>query len=123
MLCFSIIAVVLSLVGVFSMVIFDIQHKRKEIAIRKVFGAEYTDVLWLGNKPYFFIVLAGFITSIPVAVIAINEYLQGFAMKVNVSWWIFLTVFLFIQILTAILVVLRYNSIALESPNTSLETE
>lgn len=105
------------------MVIFDIQHKRKEIAIRKVFGAEYTDVLWLGNKPYFFIVLAGFITSIPVAVIAINEYLQGFAMKVNVSWWIFLTVFLFIQILTAILVVLRYNSIALESPNTSLETE
>lgn len=123
MLCFSIIAIVLSLVGVFSMVIFDIQHKRKEIAIRKVFGAEYTDVLWLGNKPYFFIVLAGFIISIPVAVIAINEYLQGFAMKVNVSWWIFLLVFLFIQILTAILVVLRYNSIAIESPNTSLETE
>ncbi|WP_300795020.1 FtsX-like permease family protein [uncultured Bacteroides sp.] len=123
MLCFSIIAIVLSLVGVFSMVIFDIQHKRKEIAIRKVFGAEYTDVLWLGNKPYFFIVLAGFIISIPVAVIAINEYLQGFAMKVNVSWWIFLLVFMFIQILTAILVVLRYNSIALESPNTSLETE
>ena len=123
MLCFSIIAIVLSLVGVFSMVIFDIQHKRKEIAIRKVFGAEYTDVLWLGNKPYFFIVLAGFIISIPVSVIAINEYLRGFAMKINVSWWIFLIVFLFIQALTAILVVLRYNSIALESPNTSLETE
>ena len=123
MLCFSIIAIVLSLVGVFSMVIFDIQHKRKEIAIRKVFGADYTDILWLGNKPYFFIVLAGFIISIPVSVIAINEYLRGFAMKVNVSWWIFLIVFLFIQALTAILVVLRYNSIALESPNTSLETE
>lgn len=44
-------------------------------------------------------------------------------MKVNVAWWIFLIVFLFIQALTAILVVLRYNSIALESPNTSLETE
>ena len=123
MLCFSIIAIVLSLVGVFSMVIFDIQHKRKEIALRKVFGADYTDVLWLGNKPYFFIVLAGFIISIPVAVIAINEYLQGFAMKVNVSWWIFLLVFLFIQVLTAILVVVRYNSLALESPNISLETE
>ena len=55
--------------------------------------------------------------------IAINEYLQGFAMKVNVSWWIFLLVFLFIQALTAILVVVRYNSLALESPNISLETE
>ena len=123
MLCFSIIAIVLSLVGVFSMVIFDIQHKRKEIALRKVFGADYTDVLWLGNKPYFFIVLAGFIISIPVALIAINEYLRGFAMKIDVSWWIFLLVFLFIQALTAVLVVVRYNSLALESPNLSLETE
>jgi putative ABC transport system permease protein len=88
-----------------------------------VFGAEYTDVLWLGNKPYFFIVLAGFIISIPVSVIAINEYLRGFAMKINVSWWIFLIVFLFIQALTAVLVAVRYNSLALESPNISLETE
>ena len=44
-------------------------------------------------------------------------------MKVNVSWWIFLLVFLFIQALTAVLVVVRYNSLALESPNLSLETE
>lgn len=44
-------------------------------------------------------------------------------MKVNVSWWIFLLVFLFIQALTAVLVVMRYNSLALESPNISLETE
>ena len=105
------------------MVIFDIQHKRKEIALRKVFGADRADVLWLGNKPYFFIVLAGFIISIPVALIAINEYLRGFAMKIDVSWWIFLLVFLFIQALTAVLVVVRYNSLALESPNLSLETE
>lgn len=123
MLCFSVIAIVLSLVGVFSMVIFDIQHKRKEIALRKIFGAGYSDVLWLGNKPYFLIVLIGFVASVPMSVLAINKYLEGFAMKIELSPWIFIAVFVAIQMLTALLVVFRYNSIAMEPPTASLDSE
>lgn len=64
-------------------------------------------------------VSSGFIET---ANVVSEDFFKVFGIN-NVSWWIFLIVFLFIQALTAILVVLRYNSIALESPNTSLETE
>ena len=60
LLCFSLLAVVLSLVGVFALVIFDIYYKRKEIALRKVFGAEFTDIIGLGLKPYFWLVCIAF---------------------------------------------------------------
>lgn len=121
--CFSVIAVLLSLIGAFSMVIFDIQNKKKEIAIRKIFGAGYSDVLWLGNRPYFIIVLIGFIISVPISVIAADEYLMGFSNRIGISPWIYLLVFLIVQALTAMLVVSRYNSIAKESPSVSLDSE
>lgn len=121
--CLSAIAIFLSLIGAFSMVIFDIQNKKKEIAVRKVFGAGYTDVLWLGNKPYSVVVLIGFILSVPISLIAIDEYMMGFTRRIDLSVWVYLLVLLVVQVLTALLVVSRYNSIAKESPNVSLDSE
>ena len=120
LVCFSILAIVLSLIGVFSMVIFDIQHRRKEIALRKVFGASYEEVIWLGNKPYFRIVLIGFMLAVPISWFTISRYLESFTQHISLSVWEFLIVLVIIEAITVLLVLWRYHSIAKENPQKSL---
>ena len=120
LVCFSVLAIVLSLIGVFSMVIFDVQHRRKEIALRKVFGADYQEVIWLGNKPYFRIVLIGFMLAVPISWFVVTGYLESFTQHVAISAWEFLVVLIILEVITALLVVWRYHAIAKENPKDSL---
>lgn len=117
---FSVLAILLSLIGVFSMVIFDIQHKRKEIAIHKVFGAAYQDVIWMGNKPYFYIVLTGFLISVPISWFVVTGYLESFVQHVHITVWAFLIVFILLEVITSLLVLWRYHTAATENPKESL---
>ena len=120
LVCFSVLAIVLSLIGVFSMVIFDVQHRRKEIALRKVFGADFQEVIWLGNKPYFRIVLIGFLLAVPISWFVVSGYLESFTRHVDISVWEFLVVLIILEVITALLVVWRYHAIAKENPKDSL---
>ena len=120
LVCFSVLAIVLSLIGVFSMVIFDVQHRRKEIALSKVFGADYQEVIWLGNKPYFRIVLIGFLLAVPISWFIVTGYLESFTRHVAISVWEFLVVLILLEVITALLVVWRYHAIAKENPKDSL---
>ena len=120
LVCFSVLAIVLSLIGVFSMVIFDVQQKKKEIALRKVFGADYQEVVWLGNKPYFCIVLIGFLLAVPISWFVVTGYLESFTQHVTVSAWEFVVAFIALEVITALLVLWRYHSIAKENPKDSL---
>ena len=120
LVCFSVLAIVLSLIGVFSMVIFDVQHRRKEIALRKVFGADYQEVIWLGNKPYFRIVLIGFLLAVPISWFVVTGYLESFTHHITISVWEFLVVLVALEVITALLVFWRYHAIAKENPKDSL---
>jgi len=86
---FTFIAIFVSALGLFSMSLFDIQQRRKEIAIRKINGATITDVIRLLLKKYFWSLLISFAFATPVALYAINRYLEDFAHKTPVSWWLF----------------------------------
>ena len=86
---FTFIAIFISALGLFSMSLFDIQQRRKEIAIRKINGATVMDIIRLLLKKYFMSLLVSFVIAAPVAVFAINRYLEDFANKAPVSWWLF----------------------------------
>ena len=86
---FTFIAIFISALGLFSMSLFDIQQRRKEIAIRKVNGATFNDVIRLLLKKYFLSLTISFVVATPVALFAIHRYLEGFANKATVSWWLF----------------------------------
>ena len=86
---FTFIAIFVSVLGLFSMSLFDIQQRRKEIAIRKINGATIADVIRLLLKNYFRSLLISFALAAPVAFYVINRYLEGFAHKALVSWWLF----------------------------------
>ena len=86
---FTLIAIGISVLGLFSLSLFDIQQRRREIAIRKVNGATTADVLGLLLTRYLRLLLIAFVIAVPLAWFAIQRYLEGFAYKTPVSWWIF----------------------------------
>ena len=86
---FTFIAILVSSLGLLSMSLFDIRQRRKEIAIRKINGATSSDVIRLLMKKYLWTLVISFVVATPVALFAINRYLEDFANKTPVSWWLF----------------------------------
>jgi hypothetical protein len=100
---FTGIAILISMLGLFGISLFDIRQRRKEIAIRKVNGARIIDIIRLLLKKYFVVLSVAFAASIPVTLFTVYKYLENFAHKAPVSWWLFavaLVVTLAISLLT-----------------------
>lgn len=113
---FALIAVVISLMGVFGIVLFETQHRRSEIAVRKVYGASSGSVVAMFNRRYLFIVVVCFAVAAPVAWIIASNWLQGFINRIELSLWLPLAVFTVVMLLTALLVTLRSWKAATENP-------
>ena len=86
---FTFIAIFVSALGLLSMSLFDLRQRRKEIAIRKINGATFHDIIRLLLKKYFWTITLSFIIATPIALLAIRRYLEDFAHKAPVSWWLF----------------------------------
>jgi putative ABC transport system permease protein len=86
---FSILATVLSIMGLFGIALISIAKKKKEIGIRKVNGASIIEVLYLLNTDFLRWVLIAIVISIPISVYIMSEWLKRFAYKTELNWWIF----------------------------------
>jgi len=114
------LAVVLSLVGVFGLVIFESQGREKEIAVRKVFGATIEQILWMFNSSFLRVVAVGFIISTPIAYYGVSNWLQSFAYKTPLYLWVFFAGLLAITILTILTVTIQSYRVAISNPATKL---
>jgi ABC-type antimicrobial peptide transport system permease subunit len=107
---FTGMAILISILGLIGVSLFDIRQRRREIAIRKINGAMMTDVVRLLLKRYFVLLGLAFVISVPVTLFVIVKYLENFAYKTAISWWLFaiaLAVTVFISLLTLIYQVYR----------------
>jgi ABC-type antimicrobial peptide transport system permease subunit len=98
-------AIVISSLGLFGLSLFDIRRRRREIAIRKINGAQITDIVRLLMKKYFILLGLAFAVATPAALFVISKYLENFAYKAPVSWWLFavaLTVTVAVSLITLI---------------------
>jgi putative ABC transport system permease protein len=86
---FSILAVLLSCMGLFALASYSMAKRTKEIGIRKVNGANVSEILILLNKDFLKWVLLSFIIAIPIAWYGMHHWLEGFAYKTTISWWVF----------------------------------
>jgi ABC-type antimicrobial peptide transport system permease subunit len=86
---FTGMAILISMLGLLGVSLFDIRQRRREIAIRKINGAMMKDVVRLLLKRYFGLLGVAFAISIPVTLFVILKYLENFAYKAPVSWWLF----------------------------------
>ena len=85
----TILAVFIACFGLLGITLFMVEAKIKEIGIRKVNGAKISEVMILLNKNFVKWVIIAFITATPIAYYAMHKWLENFAYKTTLSWWIF----------------------------------
>ena len=119
----SIITIIIALLGVFGLVLFETEYRRKEIGIRRVNGATIADVLRMFNRRYVLIVMACFGIAAPVSYVVISAYLQQFAYRTAIHWWVFVLALVAVMAVTVTIVTLRSLRAATSDPVESLRTE
>lgn len=117
------IAILLSCMGLFAIALIVIEQRTKEIGVRKVLGASIPNIVTLISKDFLKLVLVAFVIATPIGYYLMSKWLEDFAYKTDLSWWIFALAGI-ASILIALLTV-SYQSIkaALMNPVKSLKTE
>lgn len=87
---FSIITVIISCLGLLGLSYFSIERRMKEIMIRKQLGAGIYNIVMLLCKDFLKLIILGILIGSPVAWVMANNWLQNFAYKTDISWWLFL---------------------------------
>ena len=113
---FAVLAIVIALMGVFGIVMFETQHRRSEIAVRKVYGATTAQMVGMLNLRYVWIVLGCFVVAAPVAWYITSRWLEQFANRIALPWWIYLVALALVLVVIVGLVTLRSLKAATENP-------
>lgn len=86
---FSIIAIVISCMGLFSLSLYDVQRRRGEITLRRVNGASVKQITLMLLQKYYLLLTIAVVIAFPMATFGINWYVADFAHRAPLSWWIF----------------------------------
>jgi len=104
---FSIISLCLSVMGIFGMVSFMIEKRTKEIAIRRINGAETKDIIILFILNFAKIIGVAYAIAVPASFIILFRWIQTYAFRTTLSWWIFIFVLLIVSLITAVLIAVQ----------------
>jgi len=120
---FASIAIIISALGLLGLAAFAAEQKVKEIGIRKVLGASIQHIVRLLSADFIKMVIIASLIAFPIAWWAMNKWLQGFAYKINLSWWIFMAAGCIALIIALITVSYQAIKAALANPVKSLRSE
>ncbi len=117
------LAIIISCLGLLGLVIHGTERKTKEISIRKVLGASLAQLNMLLCKEFVLLVGIAFVIAVPLTWYGLNDWLQNFAFKTHLSWWVFISGGLGMLIIALMVVSIRTLSAARANPIKSLRTE
>jgi putative ABC transport system permease protein len=120
---FAVFAIFIACLGLFGLVTYAAEQRIKEIGIRKVLGASVGEIVSMISKDFVKLVLIAFVIAFPVAWWAMNTWLQSFAYRINISWWVFTLAGLLILTIALITVSFQAIKAAMANPVTSLRSE
>lgn len=120
---FSLLACMLSLIGIFGQALLDVQYSRRDIAVKKVYGADTFTVLGEGLKKYILIVTFSFAVAAPVAWFIVGRWLEEFTEKAPLTIWPYVGAFVVILALTISIVALQYIKASNMNPARTLKAE
>lgn len=120
---FALLAVAIALMGVFGIVLFETQHRRREIAVRKVMGATTGEILSMFNRRYATMVVACFVVAAPLGAWGVNRWLETFAYRTPMAWWVFALAFAAVLVVTVLTVTVRTWKAADENPAETVKSE
>jgi len=120
---FTAISVVINILGLVGLLSFMVEQKTKEIGIRKVLGASIANLSFLLSRDFLRLILVAFLIAAPVAWYLMNQWLQGFAYRTAISWWIFAATVTGAIAITGIAVGYQTIRAAIVNPVKSLRSE
>lgn len=120
---FACIAIFIACLGLFGLSAFAISQRVKEIGVRKVLGANTGTIVTLLSKEFLKLVLIAAIIAFPVAWYAMHHWLQDFAYRINIHWWVFVVAGLAALFIALATVSFQAIKAALANPVKSLRTE
>jgi putative ABC transport system permease protein len=120
---FSFIAIFIACLGLFGLSAFTISQRVKEIGIRKVLGADVQTIVLLLSKDFLKLVIVAAIIAFPVAWFAMHQWLNDFAYRISIPWWIFLFAGIVSAIIAFITISFQEIKAALANPVKNLRSE
>lgn len=123
LMIFTILAIIIACLGLFGLIAFAAEQRKKEIGIRKVLGSSVSGVVLLLCKDLVKLVLIAVVIATPVAWIAMQQWLQNFAYRINVAWWVFAGAGIAALLIAFVTVSIQAIKAAVANPVKSLRTE
>jgi len=120
---FAVMAIFISCLGLLGLAAYTAQVRTKEIGVRKVLGASINSILQLLAADFIKLVFIAIVIAMPIAWYAMHKWLQEFAYKVNISWWVFVLAGCIAIAIALITISLQTIKAALSNPVKSLRTE
>ena len=120
---FAFICIIITIIGVFSLTMFETEYRRKEIAIRKVMGSSVGSVVRLFAMRYALPLVVAFVVAAPVGWWLSNSWLQSFAEHTPIHWWLFPLSFVLVSAVVVITVIIQSWRVATANPVESIKTE
>ena len=120
---FTILAILISCLGLFGLASFVAEQRTKEIGVRKVLGATIRNLWMLLSKDFVKLVIIALIIATPIAFYMMSQWIQKFAYRTEISWWIFVAAGFGALVITLLTVSFQSIKAALSNPTKSLRTE
>lgn len=120
---FALVAILISAMGLFALTAYIIKERTKEIGIRKVLGADVGDVVVLVSKLFLQLIIIALLIAIPLSWLAATKWLQTFAYRIHLSWFMAAVTILTIAVIVLITIGTQAVKAALTNPVKSLKTE
>jgi putative ABC transport system permease protein len=119
----ALVAIIIACLGLFGLAAFTAQQRIKEIGIRKVLGASVVNITQLLSKDFIKLVIISICIASPIAWWAMNKWLQDFAYRINIAWWMFAVAGLLAVLIAIATVSVQAIRAAIANPIKSLRTE
>ena len=120
---FSLLAVLLSLVGIWGQVLMDVQYKRMEISVKRAFGAEVNQITGEGLRIYLRMLAVCYVIAAPVGWLIVRHYLQQFSHRVGFLPSVFVIALVVVGLLCSAVVLYHYLKMAWTNPAEALKKE
>jgi ABC-type antimicrobial peptide transport system permease subunit len=117
------LAILISCLGLLGLVMYTTERRKKEIGVRKILGASVLQLNLLLSKDFLKLVLIAFLIATPIAWYGLNYWLEGFANKTSISWWVFVLSGLSMVTLALVIMSIKTIGSASTNPVESLRTE
>ena len=120
---FTSLAILISCLGLFGLISFMAEQKKKEIGIRKVLGAKVSTVMKMLTKDFFVLLIIALIIATPLAYYLMDDWLANYTYRISISWWVFVIAGLVTMLITFLTVSFQAIKAATANPVNSLRTE